>query len=286
MINLDLDVLRSFVTGMDLGSYARAAQQLGRSTSAVSAQLRKLEVQVGAPVLQKSGRGLVLTPTGEIVLAYARRLLELNDAALHAVRGARLKGRVRVGVVEDFGDHFLTSVLTRFAASHPGVSVEARVARNPELEQRVLAGELDVILSWGTDTPLPERLNVRTVPLYWIGRPGNSQDWAALPLVLMDAPCLMRSQALSALDRAGIPWRMAFTSTTLSAVWAAVRAGLGVTLRSILGCPPDLGPLAGLPELPDLQVCLTSRNHEPDPVSEAMLAILREELSLPPKRGV
>lgn len=239
-------------------------------------------------MLQKSGRSLVLTPTGEIVLAYARRLLELNDAALHAVRGARLKGRVRVGVVEDFGDHFLTSVLTCFAASHPGVSVEARVARNPELEQRVLAGELDVILSWGTDTSLPERQNVRTVPLHWIGRPGGSvsHDGTALPLVLMDAPCLMRSQALSALDRAGIPWRMAFTSTTLSAVWAAVRAGLGVTLRSILGCPPDLGPLTGLPELPDLQVCLTSLNHEPDPVSEAMLAILREELSRLPKRGV
>ena len=81
-ITFDLDALRSFVVGIELGGFAKAADRLGRSTSAVSAQLKKLEIQVGAPILRKAGRGLVLTPTGETVLAYARRLIELNDEAV------------------------------------------------------------------------------------------------------------------------------------------------------------------------------------------------------------
>src|SRR3954470_14570576 len=101
-VTFDLDVLRTFVTGMELGSFAKAAERLGRSTSAVSAQLKKLEEQVGAPVLRKSGRNMVPTPTGEVLIAYARRLLELNDEASHAVNGTDLEGALRLGVAEDF----------------------------------------------------------------------------------------------------------------------------------------------------------------------------------------
>jgi len=94
-ITFDLDVLRSFTLGVELGSFARAAERLGRSTSAVSAQLKKLEEQVGAPVLRKAGRNMVPTHTGEVLLAYARRLLELNDEASHAVHGTDLAGILR-----------------------------------------------------------------------------------------------------------------------------------------------------------------------------------------------
>ncbi len=77
----DLDVLRTFVAGVELGSFAKAADRLGRSTSAVSAQLKKLESQVGSAVLVKSGRGLILSAAGESLLSHARRLLELNEAS-------------------------------------------------------------------------------------------------------------------------------------------------------------------------------------------------------------
>ena len=97
-VNFDLDVLRSFATGMDLGSFAKAADRLGRSTSAVSAQLKKLEDQAGTPIFHKSGRGLALTEAGETMLAYARRLLELNDEAAIAVHGVELEGWVRLGL--------------------------------------------------------------------------------------------------------------------------------------------------------------------------------------------
>ena len=94
-LNLDLDVLRTFVTGLDLGSYAKAAGRLGRSQSAISLQLRKLEETTGQTLLRKQGRGLALTPEGEIMLGYARRLLELNDEAVAALKQPSLAGQAR-----------------------------------------------------------------------------------------------------------------------------------------------------------------------------------------------
>src|SRR5579863_2056509 len=141
-MNFDLDILRTFTTGVDLGSYARAADRLGRSTSAVSAQLKKLEEQAGTPIFRKSGRGLALTEAGETMLAYARRLLDLNDEAASAIRGVELEGWVRLGLQEDFGESLLPDVLGRFMRAHPRVRIEARVARNAELIERVASGRL------------------------------------------------------------------------------------------------------------------------------------------------
>ncbi|XLM19922.1 LysR family transcriptional regulator, partial [Chromobacterium piscinae] len=118
---LDLDALQSFASGVELGSFARAAEGLHRSTSAVSAQLKKLEEQAGVPILQKYGRGLEPTPAGEALLSYARRLLELNDEAVQAVQGAELAGSVRLGLAEDFGEGMLPQALGRFARACPEV---------------------------------------------------------------------------------------------------------------------------------------------------------------------
>ena len=109
--NLDMDSLRSFVTGLEVGSFARAADRLGRSTSAISAQLKKLEEQAGVPLVRKAGRGLVATDAGETMLSYARRLLELNDEAVSAARGIELEGWVRLGLQEDFGETLLPRIL-------------------------------------------------------------------------------------------------------------------------------------------------------------------------------
>jgi DNA-binding transcriptional LysR family regulator len=115
-ISLDLDVLRSFVAGVEMGSFALAAQRMNRSTSAISAQLKKLEEQAGQPLTRKAGRGLVLTPAGEVMLAYARRLLALNDEAVQAVQGSGLEqGWIRFGMQEDFGESLLPAILGQFS---------------------------------------------------------------------------------------------------------------------------------------------------------------------------
>lgn len=282
-INFDLDVLRSFVTGVELGSFAQAADRLGRSTSAVSAQLKKLEEQVGAPVLRKSGRGLALTPTGEALLAYARRLLELNDEAIAAVRGIDLAGSVRIGMQEDFGENLLTKVLGDFARAHPRVRIEVRVSRSTELLSAIRSGQLDLALTWegGERTPHCETLG--QLPMRWIG-PALEKMPALMPgepvpLVMFDAPCLMRSAATAALDRAHIPWRIAFTSASLSGIWAAVNAGLGVTVRTEIGLPASLHVLEGLPALPPVGVVLHSAEVAPAPVEQRLAETIRAMLT-------
>lgn len=271
-LTFDLDVLRSFVTGVESGSFAKAAETLGRSTSAVSAQLKKLEEQVGAPVLRKAGRGLEPTPAGDLVLAYARRLLDLNDEAAAAVQGMALCGSVRLGLQEDFAEHLLTTVLGRFARAHPQVHVEARVGRNAVLLEQFAAGRLDLVLAWDSGADLPGTQKIATLPMQWIG--GDSPVEQPVPLVSLEAPCLMRSAAVAALEGAGIPWRPAFTSPSLSGVWAAVGAGLGVTVRTKAGLPKTLRPLPGLPPLPSLDLVLHRAEPDRNAVVDHLGAIL------------
>lgn len=281
-VNFDLDVLRTFVAGVELGSFARAADRLGRSTSAVSAQLKKLEEQAGTPVLRREGRGMALTESGETLLAYARRLLELNDEAASALRGATLEGRVRLGMQEDFGETLLPSVLGRFSRAHPKVRIEVRTARNQQLLDGMRSGELDLALAWDTGERTPHMQRVGAVPQCWIGAAGAvlPASTEPLPLVMLEAPCLLRSAATTALDRAGIAWRVTFTSAGLSGIWAAVAAGLGVGLRTPIGLPASVQQLdaatCGLPQMVPLGLCLHSAEAEPDPVIARLRELLRE----------
>jgi len=124
-LNLDIDVLRTFVAAQQLGAFNRAAKQVGRSQSAISQQIRKLEDRVGQPLLRKQGRGLVLTAAGEILLAYARRILDLNDEGVAALRGVAINGVVRFGLPGDFAETWLPAALGRFKRAHKMVPVEA-----------------------------------------------------------------------------------------------------------------------------------------------------------------
>ena len=284
-INFDLDALRSFAVGMELGSFAKAADRLGRSTSAVSAQLKKLEDQAGVALLRKAGRGMALTDAGEVMLGYARRMLELNDEAAMAVGAAGLEGAVRLGLQEDFGEHLLPDVLGRFARSHLGVRIEAKVARNVELVSDMIAGRLDLALTWRGAQDTPHMEEIGRYQLEWIGpSDARPESWCdrsmPLPLVAFDAPCVMRTIATEALDRAGIPWRLAFTSHSLGAVWAAVAAGLGVTVRTKFGLRNNLRALpaaeCGLPALPKIGLMLHHLEAEVSETCALLAADLRD----------
>ncbi len=284
--NLDMDVLRSFVTGFELGSFARAAERLGRSQSAISTQLRKLEEQVGRPLVQKSGRGLALTNAGESLLSYAKRLLELNDEAVDTVRGADVAGWARLGLPQDFAESWLPSVLRRFARAHPKIRVEVQVDRSPPLIDKVIKGELDIALTWDDGSGGPHGEKLTDLAIHWIGRP----DWPGLaalggeplPMAAFAPPCSFRSAAVAALDGAGIPWRLAFTSPSLSGLWAAAEGGLGVTARTAVGMPKSLAVLdpatTGLPPLPSVPLALHRAEVEPSPAVARLTEILLETI--------
>ncbi|KVP26215.1 LysR family transcriptional regulator [Burkholderia multivorans] len=306
--NFDIAALRSLVAGVDLGSFAKAADRVARSTSAVSAQIRKLEEQAGTPLFVKAGRGLALTDAGEAMLRYARRIVELNDEAAAAVRGVNLDGRVRVGLQEDFGEAILPDVLGRFARAHPKVRIDARVSRNADLFDRLEANQLDLALVWG-DPASAERASrpgidsetIAHVPMRWIGAAhaaqpefdggaAGAQDRAGpraiaatpepLPLVMFDRPCRFFGAATDALDLAGVPWRVAFTTPSLAGLWAAAAAGLGLTVRSHYGLPASVRVLdaaaCGLPALPSVPLVLLRRTSSATPTVDRLARIVTQ----------
>lgn len=256
-----MDILRTLAAAQQLGGFNRAADQIGRSQSAVSQQIRRLEEQVGEPLFRKSGRGLVLTEAGDVMLAYARRILDLNDEALTAVRGVAIEGMVRFGLPSDFAETGLSTTLGRFKRAHPAVLIEAMVDRNAVLLDQLDKGQLDLALAFGGEARADAE-HLATLPMTWIGPASGERPSAMgepLSLVMYGPPCFFRQAAIDALDRAGRPWRTAFTSTSLHGLWAAVDAGLGITLRTAAGLPRSLVVLdesSRLPPVPTIELSL------------------------------
>jgi len=253
MQTLDLDLLRTLSLVAETGTLARASRRVGRTLSAVSLQLKRLESQCGRPLFRKAGRRLELNAEGERVLAAGRRMLALNDELLEGLQLEEATSQVRLGVPQDIAERWLPDALARFARTHPGVQLEVRVENNLGLRRLLSEAALDLAITFdpgGGPVPVGVRLPVR-----WLSGPHFRWDGATpLPLVVFEAPCTFRRMALEALDRAGLPWRIAFSSPSLSGLWAAVSAGLGVTVRTELGTPPRVVPVRSprLPALPPL----------------------------------
>lgn len=282
---LDLAILRTLAAAAHLGGFGRAADRVGRTQSAVSLQLRRLEAQLGRKLFVKSGRGLVPTEAGEVLLAYAGRLLALNDEALEAVRGQGLNGRVRLGVPQDIADTILPDALARFARAHPEVLLEGRVERQETLTRLLREGAIDLALLFTEERP-PEAQDLGEMALTWVA----GADWRfppgqPVPLALLDAPCLFRKAALATLDAAGVPWRLVFTSPSLGGLWPSIRAGLAITVRVAAFCPPDIVAVEAptLPPLPKVALRLVYSEATPPAAVQALAASLRAAVSL--RRG-
>lgn len=283
-LTLDLDVLRTLVAAQALGGFNRAADQIGRTQSAVSQQVRRLEQQLGQALYRKSGRGVALTEAGDVMLAYARKLLELNDEAVAAIRGVAVEGTVRFGLPSDLAETWLSATLGRFKRAHPTVLIEAVVERNAVLLEQLDKGKLDVVLAFGGEQRTDAQ-RLADLPMRWIGPASQPFSFAAdepLPLVMYGPPCFFRQAGIDALGTAGIPWRTAFTSPSLHGLWAAIDAGLGVTVRTALGLPPSLAVLDernGLPPVPTIALCLHDARRELTPAAGRLKDILMETLA-------
>lgn len=257
--HFDIEALRTMVVGTELGSFARAAVQLGRSQSAVSMQLKRLEEQAGHILFQRNGRGLVPTEAGETLLAYARRIVAMHDEA-GATPGATVAApAIRLGLPQDFFEDVMPDAIGCFSKLQPNVHVEVRAGRNFALEEEVRAGRLDIALAFAEAGRARSGELLASMPMFWFGRDDAAevalgyQD--GLPLVLFNHPCLFRQAALQALDAAAVRWRLSLTTPSLSGLWAAVRFGLGVTVRTMHGIPDGIRRLdSELPRLPALEL--------------------------------
>lgn len=239
---LDTDLLQTLVAIADHGGFARAGERVNLSQPTVSQQMRRLEEQIGAALFVRKGRTMALTEEGLSLLRYARRILALNDEALSAIVGAEISGPVRFGTIQDLTEELLSEILAHFSRSYPGARLEVTVGNSQELDEALGVGRLDLALLAGT--PTKARPLFRREPLKWIA----SEDCApppdgVVPLVLCTEPCRLREAAIALLEARRQSWRVAFSSPSLSGVKAAVRAGLGITLRGTSFLGPGLASI-------------------------------------------
>jgi DNA-binding transcriptional LysR family regulator len=261
-LSIDPDLLRAFAYIAEEGSFTRAAERVGRTQSAVSMQVQRLEGLLGQRVLHRGKGGAVqLTPHGQYLLERSRDLLALNDEIWTTFHKPAVHGTVRLGTPDDYALSYLPAALKRFAQSHPAVEVDVLCLPSSELVEKLRAGELDVILCSEGDsaTRQPSTLLWRG-PLHWVAAersPPHRLD--PLPLALAADNCSWRRAAIEALQRHGRRYRVAYTSATLAGTHAPVLAGLALTVSPMTWLPEGLRALPpgeGLPPLPDCGILL------------------------------
>lgn len=276
-MNLDLDLLRTFVAVADLNTFAATAAAVCRTQSAVSQQMQRLEQLVGKELFARHGRNKLLTEHGIQLLGYARKILRFNDEACMSLMFSNLQGVLTLGASDESADTILPFLLNRISSVYPKLALDVSVKRNAFMVEMLKENEVDLVVT--THRPGQyDCLTLRTSPTHWYcAAEYVLQKGEPIPLVLLDDPSPFRDMVLTALNEASIPWRLAYVASTLPAVRAAVKAGLGVTARPVEMMSPDLrvlGQSEGLPSLPDTEYLLchnaASNNELAKVVFEAM----------------
>ncbi len=271
---LELDVLRTFVAIAETGSFSAAANSVFRTPSAVSMQIKKLEETLGRPMFTRDARSVSLTPDGEVLLGYARRLLAINREAVSKFVVPEINGVVHLGSPDDIGERVMPTVLKRFARTHPGISVDTVIDQSSNLRRRLEERKLDLTLvTCGLDT-VPEGAEaVRTEPLVWAGAKGGSAHMCRpLPVSVWEEGCAWRAGAIEGLDAAGIDYRIAYMSAHGAGQRAAILSDLAIAPLPLSCVGEDLvilGECDGLPEIGSYTVAMLVR---PDADSAVLAA--------------
>lgn len=243
--NLDMDALRSFVKGIELGNFNRAAAYLCKSPAAISAQLKKLEQQTGSQLLRKHGRLLELTPNGELLLSHAKHILTINDNVLLKLNQSQESGIIRFGLQEDFAEGTLQQLIAQFMLQYPNVQFQIQVDRNHTLVEKVDKQELDLALVWKQSSVMENFDELKKADTEWLfcSHPHIQQileKGSSIPLIVLQQPCILRDMAIQLLERNGLAWHIAYECNSVQALWPAIRAGIGIGLRSLVYIPSDI----------------------------------------------
>lgn len=262
--NIDIDLLRSFVTIVEVRSFTRAAERLLRTQSAISLQMKRLEEQLGCRLFERGGRGVEPTQAGSLLLGYARRILAANDELVGRMAEPSVEGVVRIGAPEGFLTEHLSPLLSRFARAFPRARMTARSGSGPDLQAAFEGGQLDLLITADVG-PEPAGEPLLRETLMWCVADGADQDLVhiadgqPLPLVLTHEPCPVRRAMIEALDQAGIPWRAVVETSSRAGVQSAVGVGLGVGALprgSVMAGMHRLNSAEGLPPLPQQTVAM------------------------------
>lgn len=254
-VNLSMDCLRSFVSIVEQGSFARAAGEVGRTAPAISLQMDRLQSQVGVQLFRKDGRNRVVTAAGIDFFEHARAILAQNDAALRLANADQLSGKIRLGIVQDFAEDFFPRALSSFAEKFANIRIDVVVERSQFLLEMLEKGDLDQVIAFNNDHSGPGTL-LRRSEMVWIGKAGTAlSPNDPIPMVVVDGPCQFRKTAFQALSDMGRSWDIRLSSPSMACVTAAAEAGLGIAVRTpdvLYNKGRDLAQISGLPELPPI----------------------------------
>jgi DNA-binding transcriptional LysR family regulator len=279
-LDLDSALLRTFVILAHTRSFTRTASLVSRSQSAVTQQIQKLEEGLEQALFIRTKRQVALTTAGEVLLAYATQILDLLDQASSKLRSPGMQGEVRFGSPEDFATFFLPELLARFLERHPSVVLRTNCELTLNLIEGFNRGHYDAVvikqepgrlypgaqplwreqLVWVGSAPPLQGAPVQPLPSTALPAPGGRDT--GVRLVLSPAPCVYRKHALEALDAAGIPWTVVYTSPSLAGAAAAVKAGLGLSVLPQNMIPDGLLRMPDdqiLPRLKETEICLLAR---------------------------
>ncbi|MCG8635399.1 MAG: LysR substrate-binding domain-containing protein [Desulfobacterales bacterium] len=263
--NIPMELLRTFAAIADSGSFSRAAGIVGRTQSAVSMQVKRLEEIIEKSLLTRDSRNIKLTADGQTLLNYARKILKLNEEALSVLKQPELSGWVSIGLPDDYATRFLPEILAGFSRTHPKVQVEVTCEPSHRLLERMQKRELDLAMTTSATAEIENCILLRQDPTVWVTSDQHCQhEDRPLPLAVFPDKCYCRNWIVSALKQAGIDYRIAYTSPSIMGLQAAISAGLAVTAisRSIVSAGMrQLHPEEGFPPLPSAAFLL---NRNPD----------------------
>ncbi|HCR85880.1 MAG TPA: LysR family transcriptional regulator [Alphaproteobacteria bacterium] len=262
--DIDTLSLRIFIALSETGNFTQAAERINRTQSAISQQIKKLEEDIGKILFDRSQRNIKLTSDGELFFGYAQKILEVRQELFSRFKEPEVQGEIKFGTPEDFATLYLPEVLSAFAASHPMVMLNVECDLTMHLIDKFNRGDYDLVVI--KQLKVNEKNKGTTM---WI----EHLDWVSsarvnldnknkfLPLVLSPAPCVYRKRALEALDKAGIKWRIVYTSPSFAGTVAAVKAGLGITVLPRKMIPDSLSGIRkkNLPDLHETYITLLQK---------------------------
>ena len=260
--NLDVDHLKTFLAIAETGNFTKAADEVNKTQSAVSMQMKRLEEMLGRSLFEREGRGSKLSEDGARFIDHARRMVDLNDELVSAYTKPDLKGTVRFGTSDDYTDFFLPEVLGKFARSHPLVTVEVECVGSAILFERIRRGETDLALVTLRQND-DESEVMRSEQLRWVtSAKHNTHLLPVLPLAVADSGCDWRRFSEETLNRSKRAYRIAYSSSNRAAIDAAVLQGLAVATMPEICVRPGMRVLTeaeGFPGFHRFNIGLVSK---------------------------
>lgn len=257
MMNIGTDVVRAFVAVAESLNFTRAGEQLHKTQSAVSQQIKRLESDLGVALFKRNGPKVALTTVGESFLPYARRMIKVHDDAMDTIANPDLFGKVRLGLSDELAMCFFPTIFKQFGHKYPRISVEVLCGGGCDLETWFAKGDLDLYVNTSASIPSGSEIIART-PLVWAASRHHLVHLEKpLPLAMFPTSCSYFACATAALNKTGIDYRVAYSSPSLAGLHAAVASGMAVTVLTPESLPPEskiLGPEEGLPLLPQVSI--------------------------------